>query len=125
MDPSEAAEPIENADANEPIEHTDSTEPTDPTDRTDPLDAIDRNESLERNDSPSTRSSVAVHPELCIRSRVLLPRCPQQSTCSGGRRARSTPSSTHARYAMLRCIPSTTSTVSSNTPIRTTTSELH
>ena len=63
--------------------------------------------------------------DLDIRVRLPAAISPQQSTHSAGSLSGLIPSSMHARYAIPRCMPSITSTVSSNTPIRMTTSLVH
>ena len=69
VDPSDIAEPVENAEANELMLPIESTEPTLAMDRIDPSDAIDRMESRERMDhlDPS----------------IMLPSCPSRVRYAG------------------------------------------
>ncbi len=59
IDPSDAAEPMENAEATDPIDPIESADPTEPIDSTDPREPIDSSESSDQSDhfEPDRRSA--------------------------------------------------------------------
>jgi hypothetical protein len=50
IDPSDAAEPIENAEATDPIDPIESADPTEPIDSTEPREPIESSESSDQSD---------------------------------------------------------------------------
>jgi hypothetical protein len=59
IDPSDAAEPMENAEAIDPIDPIESADPTEPIDSTEPREPIESSESSDQSDhfEPDRRSA--------------------------------------------------------------------
>jgi hypothetical protein len=64
IDPSDTAEPIENAEATDPIDPIESADPTEPIDSTEPREPIESNESSDQSDhfEPDRSASVSLDP---------------------------------------------------------------
>jgi hypothetical protein len=60
IDPSDAAEPIENAEATDPIDPIESADPTEPIDSTEPREPIESSESSDQSDHFEPDRSVSV-----------------------------------------------------------------